>query len=91
MANVVAYPGVAYEKSTRLDPCEDAQDFFNLIQRKIKFSLGKQPPDPDPQAVYEAKSPVGFRLTRTYGSMVLIEAKDKNRKRIEVENIKRQR
>ena len=48
MANVVAYPDIALEKFTGLDPSEDAQDFINLIIRKIQFSLGTRPAaDPD--------------------------------------------
>ena len=39
-ANVVAYPDIALEKFTGLDPSEDAKEFFSLIQRKIQFSLG---------------------------------------------------
>ena len=31
MANVVAYQDIALENFTRLDPSEDAQEFFNLI------------------------------------------------------------
>ena len=33
-ANVVAYPDIALEKFTGLDPSEDAQEFFSLIQKK---------------------------------------------------------
>ena len=43
-ANVVAYPDIALEKFTGLDPSEDAQEFFSLIQRKIQFSLGTRDP-----------------------------------------------
>ena len=34
MAKFVAYPDIALEKITGLDPSEDAQEFFNLKQKK---------------------------------------------------------
>ena len=50
-ANVVAYPDIALKKFTGLDPSEDAQEFFSLIQSKIQFSLGaRDPADADLQA-----------------------------------------
>ena len=55
-ANVVAYPDIALEKFTGLDPSEDAQEFFSLIQRKIQFSLGtRDPADAGLQAAYDAR------------------------------------
>ena len=33
-ANVVAYPDIALEKFTGLDP---SKEFFSLIQRKLQF------------------------------------------------------
>ena len=33
-ANVVAYPDIALEKFTGLDPSEDALEFFSLEQKK---------------------------------------------------------
>ena len=54
-ANVVAYPDIALEKITSLDPSEDAE-VFSLIQRKIQFSLGtRDPADADLQAAYDAR------------------------------------
>ena len=38
MANIVAYPDIALEKNTGLDPCEDLAGFLSLIERKIEFS-----------------------------------------------------
>ena len=56
MANVVAYPDIALEKFTGLDSSEDAQELFNLIQRKIQFSLGRRDPaDAGLQATYDAR------------------------------------
>ena len=43
MANPVAYPDIALEKFTGLDPSEDATMFIDLIERKIEFSLGLRP------------------------------------------------
>ena len=40
MANVVAYPDLALEKFTGLDPNEDARDFLDIVEKKIAFSLG---------------------------------------------------
>ena len=39
MANVVAYPDLALEKFTGLDPNEDARDFLDIVEKKIAFSL----------------------------------------------------
>ena len=56
MANVVAYPDIALEKFTGLDPSSDARKFFNLIQRKTQFSLGtRDPADAGLQATYDAR------------------------------------
>ena len=55
-ANVVAHPDIGLEKFTGLDPSEDAQELFSLIQRKIQFSLGtRDPADADLQAAYDAR------------------------------------
>ena len=43
MANVVAYPDLALEKFTGLDPNEDARDFLDIVEKKIAFSLGTRP------------------------------------------------
>ena len=60
-ANVVAYPDIALEKFTGLDPSEDAQEFFSLIQRKIQFSLGtRDPADAGLQAAYDARQKALF-------------------------------
>ena len=60
-ANVVAYPDIALEKFTGLDRSEDAQELFNLIQRKIQFSLGtRDPADADLQAAYDARQKALF-------------------------------
>ena len=61
VANVVAYPDIALEKFTGLDPSEDAQELFSLIQRKIQFSLGtRDPADADLQAAYDARQKALF-------------------------------
>ena len=66
MAKAAEYPDFALEKLTGLDPSENAQNFFNLIQGKIQFPLGTRPPGPDPQAVWCAiKIPFWVRFTRT--------------------------
>ena len=112
MANVVAYPDIALEKFTGLDPSEDAQDFINLIIRKIQFSLGTRPAaDPDQAAVYDARQRALFGSVlrgpaaqwfeslnpalawndiRTQFIARFTDEKDKYRKRIEVENLRRQ-
>ena len=111
-ANVVAYPDIALEKFTGLDPSEDAQEFFSLIQRKIQFSLGtRDPADADLQAAYDARQKALFgsvlrgpaaqwfetlapglawNEVRNQFITRFTDAKDKYRKRIEVESIKRQ-
>ena len=54
MANVVAYPDLALEKFTGLDPNEDARDFFDIVEKKIAFSLGTRPRDAgDEQDAYD--------------------------------------
>ena len=112
MANVVAYPDIASEKLTGLDPPEDAQKFFNLIQRKIQFSLGtRDPADAGLQATYDARRRALFGsvlrgpVAQWFDSLNpelnwneirdqfinrFTDAKDKYRKRLEVEHIKRQ-
>ena len=111
-ANVVAYPEIALEKFTGLDPSEDAQEFFSLIQRKIQFSLGtKDPADADLQAAYDARQKAlfgsvlrgpaaqwfetlapGLAWNEVRNQFIdrFTDAKDKFRKRVEVESIKRQ-
>ena len=111
-ANVVAYPDIALEKFTGLDPSEDAQEFFSLIQRKIQFSLGtRDPADADLQAAYDARQKAlfgsvlrgpaaqwfetlapGLAWNEVRNQFIdrFTDAKDKYRKRIEVESIKRQ-
>ena len=44
MANVVAYPGLAHEKFTGLDPNEEARGFLDIVEKKIAFSLGRWRP-----------------------------------------------
>ena len=54
MANVVAYPELALEKFTGLDPNEDARDFLDIVEKKIAFSLGTRPGDAgDEQDAYD--------------------------------------
>ena len=43
MANPVAYPDIALEKFTGLDPTEDATKFIDIMETKIAFSLGLRP------------------------------------------------
>ena len=60
-ANVVAYPDIALEKFSGLDPSEDAQESFSLIQRKIQFSLGtRDPADAGLQAAYDTRQKALF-------------------------------
>ena len=103
---------LALEKFTGLDPSEDAQEFFSLIQRKIQFSLGtRDPADADLQTANDARqkalfgsvlrgpaaqwfetlSPLlAWNEVRNQFITRFTYAKDKYRKRIEVESIKRQ-
>ena len=111
MANIVAYPDLALEKFTGLDPSEDAQDFLNLINKKIDFSLGIRPADPGDQPVYDARKqalfgsvlrgpaaewfetlPAGKTWVQISDAFVnrFSDNRDQYRKRIEIENIKRQ-
>ena len=56
MANVVAYPDLALEKFTGLDPNEDAKYFLNIVEKKIAFSLGTRPADAgDDQDTYDSR------------------------------------
>ena len=60
-ANVVAYPDIALEKFTGLDPSEDAQELFSLIQRKIQFWLEtRDHSDADLQVAYDARQKALF-------------------------------
>ena len=45
MANVVAYPDLALENFTGLDPKVDARYFLDIVEKKIAFSLGTRPED----------------------------------------------
>ena len=61
-ANVVAYPDIALEKVTALNPTEDAQEFFSLKRRKIQFLLEtRNPADAYLQAAYDAIQKALFR------------------------------
>ena len=54
MANVVAYPDLALEKFTGLDPNKDARNFLVIVKKKIAFSLGTRPADAgDDQHAYD--------------------------------------
>ena len=56
MANVVAYPYLALEKFTGLDPNEDARYFLDIVEKKIAFSLGTRPTDAgDDQDTYDSR------------------------------------
>ena len=45
MADVVAYPDLALDKFTGLDPNGDARDFLDIVEKKIAFSPGTRPAD----------------------------------------------
>ena len=45
MANVVAYPELALETFTGLDPNVDAKYFLDMVEKTIAFSLGTRPED----------------------------------------------
>ena len=54
MANVIAYPDLALEKFTGLDPNEDARDFLETVEKKIAFSLSTRAADAgDEQDAYD--------------------------------------
>ena len=105
-ADVYAYPDIALEKFTALDPSEDTHEFFRIIQRKIQFSLGTA--DPELQAAYnprqkallgsvlrglaaqwfETLAPaLAWNEVRKQISARFADAKEKYRKRIEVQSI----
>ena len=53
MANThLAYPDLALDKFSGTDPDQDAQSFVQLIERKINFTLGDVPADPDDLVSY---------------------------------------
>ena len=61
MANVVAYPELALEKLTGLDPNEDARDFLGIVEKKVAFSLGTRPADAgDEQDAYDNRQRILF-------------------------------
>ena len=112
MANVVAYPDLALEKFTGLDPNEDARDFLDIVEKKIAFSLGTRPGDAgDEQDAYDNRQRALFGsilrgpAAQWYQGLAanlpwndirdqfidgFTDDKDKYRRRIEAENIKRQ-
>ena len=112
MANVVAYPDLAFEKFTGLDPNEDARDFLDIVEKKIAFSLGTRPGDAgDEQDAYDNRQRALFGSilrgpsAQWYQGLAsnlpwneirdqfidrFTDDKDKYRRRIEAENIKRQ-
>ena len=46
MANThLAYPDLAIDKFSGTDPDQDAESFFQLVERKINFALGDAPAD----------------------------------------------
>ena len=112
MANVVAYPDLALEKFTGLDPNEDARDFLDIVEKKIAFSLDTRPGDAgDEQDAYDNRQRALFGsilrgpAAQWYQGLAanlrwndirdqfidrFTDDKDKYRRRIEAENIKRQ-
>ena len=112
MANVVAYPNLALEKFTGLDPNEDARDFLDIVEKKIAFSLGTRPGDAgDEQDAYDNRQRALFSsilrgpAAQWFRGLAanlpwneirdqfidrFTDDKDKYRRRIEAENIKRQ-
>ena len=53
MANThLAYPDLALDKFSGIEPDQDAESFVQLIQRKINFALGDAPAEPDDLASY---------------------------------------
>ena len=65
MAQAVAYPDIALEKFTGLDSSEDAQAFIELIERKIRFSLGLRPDDADePELFDHRRKQLSFSVLR---------------------------
>ena len=63
MANVVAYPDLALEKFTGLEPNEDARHFLGIVEKKIAFSLGARPADAsDEQDAYDNRRGALFGL-----------------------------
>ena len=112
MANVVAYPDLALEKFTGLDPNEDARDFLDIVEKKRAFSLGTRPGDAgDEQDAYDNRQRALFGsilrgpAAQWYQGLAanlpwndirdqfidrFTDDKDKYRRRIEAENIKRQ-
>ena len=112
MANVVAYPDLALQNFTGLDPNDDSRDFLDIVEKKITFSLGTRPADAgDNQDTYDNRqralfgSIFGGPAAQWYQGLAahlpsneirdqfidrFTDDKDKYRRRIEAENIKRQ-
>ena len=112
MANVVAYPDLALENFTGLDPNEHARDFLGIVEKKIAFFLGTRPGDAgDEQDAYDNRQRALFcsilrgpaaqwyqvlaahlPWNEIRGQIIdrFTDDKDKYRRQIEAENIKRQ-
>ena len=64
MANtVLAYPDLAIDKFSRTDPDQDAESFFQLIERKINFAVGDAPGDAGLLANYTFRKKALFFFT----------------------------
>ena len=112
MANVIAYPNLALEKFTGLDPNENARNFLDIVEKKIAFSLGTRPADAGgDQDAYDNRQRALFGsilrgpAAQWYQGLAaklswndirdqfidrFTDDKNKYRRRIETENIKRQ-
>ena len=56
----LAYPDLALDKFCGTDPDQDAESLFQLIERKIIFTFGDAPADPDEFADYTLKKKALF-------------------------------
>ena len=101
MANVVAYPDLALKKFTGLDPNEDERDFLDIVEKKIAYDAGddQHAYDNSQGALFGSllRGPVaqwyqGLAAHLPWNEIRdhFTDDKDKYRRQIEAENIKRQ-
>ena len=60
----LAYPDLALDKFSGIDPDQDAESFIQLIGRKIIFALGDALANPDALANYNFRKKALFLFTQ---------------------------
>ena len=61
MANThLAYPDLALDEFSGIDPDQDAESFVQLIEWRVNFALGDAPADPDDLVCYTFRKKAVF-------------------------------